>query len=727
MTIQEWLGPDNQLGIDIWEKKYRHNNESFDMWLERVSGGSQELKKKIIEKKFLFGGRTLTNRGTKQGSYNNCYCSGRVPDSLSGILQVAKNIALTFKAQGGQGLSLSAIRPKGAVINDTFVSDGIVPFMEIFNTVTASVSQGGHRRGALMMSLDVEHPQILDFIKIKSDHNKINNANLSVEINNRFMQAVETYYNTGEKVTYVVPNSFKGGNSEGYTICPIDIYKVIMEQAYNNAEPGVMFMNRFQKYNMMQYVPDYNIYTSNPCGEQPLPENGACCLSSINLSEYVLNPFTEQAEFDYASFIEDIDLYVREADKIIDESAELHALPEQKEFALNYRNIGIGIMGLASAFIKMGITYGSDASIEFADKVMKLLFRTAVFSSAKLAQSYGTFPKYSHKMLESEILRNHFSHSELEALKSSGLRNSSLISIAPTGSIGTMLDVSTGIEPWFSSKYMRKTVSLSGEGDKYYEIEVPIFEQAKKLLKNKECLVTSGQIDWQNRIRLQGALQQHVDTAISSTINLKKDISLKEIESLYLFAWKAGLKGVTIFRDGSREGVLVGDKPKDTSDTIKYDAIKPVSRKSLGTTTGSTHCMKCACGTLYITTNFNDSGDLVEVFTHTSKGGICQANMNAVTRMISLGLRSGIKVEEISDQLNAIYCPACQISKAKGKEINGTSCPDIISKVIKKVYRKEPEKQENTSNKQKCPECNAELEFVGGCVQCSVCGYSKCS
>ena len=265
MTIQEWLNND-ELGISIWENKYRYNNESLDDWFERVSGGDQELKERIIQKKFLFGGRTLANRGTNKGSLSNCYCSGRVEDSVGDIMDTAKRIAMTFKAQGGQGLSLSNIRPKGAKIGDNFESDGIIPFMEIFNTVTHSISQGGSRKGALMMSLDVEHPQIKDFITVKSDQNRINNANLSVEINDRFMKAVKEYYTTGNIVKYTVENKFKGGNSEGYEITPIEIYKLIMEHAWKDAEPGVMFMNRFSNYNLMEEVEDYVIQTSNPCG-----------------------------------------------------------------------------------------------------------------------------------------------------------------------------------------------------------------------------------------------------------------------------------------------------------------------------------------------------------------------------------------------------------------------------------------------------------------------------
>lgn len=264
MTVNEWLN-DDSLGIDIWNKKYRKNNESLDDWFKRVSGGDSELEKRIREKKFLFGGRTLSNRGMNNGSMSNCYFDGKISDSLDSIMLTASEIAQTFKAQGGQGISLSDIRPKGSKVGKLYQSEGIVPFMEIFNTVTASISQGGARKGALMMSLDVEHPQIKDFITIKSDHNKINNANLSVEINDRFMVAVQKYYDTGEIVKYKIKSKYKGYDQD-IEITPIEIYQLIMRHVWKDAEPGVMFMNEFSNYNLMEKVSDYQIFGSNPCG-----------------------------------------------------------------------------------------------------------------------------------------------------------------------------------------------------------------------------------------------------------------------------------------------------------------------------------------------------------------------------------------------------------------------------------------------------------------------------
>lgn len=238
----KWLN-ENELSYKIWNNKYRNDNESFDDWLDRVSNGHSEIKRLILEKKFLFGGRTLANRGTNNGSLNNCYSIGYVPDSLDGIMQTASDIALTFKAQGGQGLSLSKIRPKGSLIKDTFESDGIVPFMEIFNTVTASVSQGGHRRGALMMSIDINHPEAETFMTIKSDHGKINNANLSMEIDDEFM-------------TRVVNRDAEANRK----------FDLLCTQACKHAEPGVLFTNRLRNYNLMEHIDSYQIETTNPCG-----------------------------------------------------------------------------------------------------------------------------------------------------------------------------------------------------------------------------------------------------------------------------------------------------------------------------------------------------------------------------------------------------------------------------------------------------------------------------
>ena len=737
MTIQEWLNND-QLGIDIWEKKYRYKDETLDEWFDRVSGGDPEIRRLIVEKKFLFGGRTLTNRGTNLGDYNNCATIGRVKDSLDNIMKTASDIAFAFKASAGEGLSLSDIRPKGAKIKNYFESDGIVPFMEIFNTVTASISQGSHRRGALLMSLDAKHPQITDFITIKSDLQKINNANLSVEVDDEFMEAVDSYYKTGERRILPIKNNFKGYHD--YEIVPIDIYKLMMEHAYKYAEPAVLYMNRFKNYNIMEHVTSYNIESCNPCSEQPLAPHSMCALCSFNVSEYVLNPFTDKAQFDFISFNKDIYSAVKAMDYMVDENMQNHALPEQIDAATKFRNIGIGVMGTYDMMLKLGYAYSSNDGIEFIRGFFHNMFRVAVQSSADLAEKLGSFPGYEPCVYDSKIIKNHFNIHEIENLKKQGLRNCSLLSIAPTGTLATMLGCSYSTEVLFAKSYERKTVSLGGE-EKIHQIYPNII---KEYLShggniNDSILETAYTVDPYKRIEFQKAVQDSVDTACSVTFNLKENTSQEYIEQLYLAGWKAGLKGISIFRDGSRPAILGQNlEIKTTELAPTFNSISPISRKQLGTTIGATHCKKCACGTLYITTNLDKDGNLVEVFTHTSKGGICQANLNAETRLISLGLRSGIKIEEIEDQLKGIHCPACQMAKAKGQQIDGMSCPDIISRTIKEFtdsgwticsqYQEEkPIVADSTiETKDKCPECGEPLVRQSGCRSCPNCGFSYC-
>lgn len=444
---------------------------------------------------------------------------------------------MTFKSQGGQGLSLSDIRPKGSKLSSGYETDGIIPFMEIYNTITASISQGGSRKGALMMSLSANHPQITEFIKIKSDFGKINNANLSVEVDDSFMKAVKKFYETGEVVTLHIKSKFKG--YPDYDIIPIEIYKLMMEHAYKYAEPGIMFMNRFKNYNLMEYIPEYQIDTSNPCGEQPLPKNMSCNLSSINLSEYVKDPFSKYAEIDWTQLLIDLKVIVREMDKIIDENLKNHPLKEQQEQIAKYRNLGIGIMGLHDMFIKLNIKYGSPESINLAGKVSKFIFRNAVINSCSLAKELGTFPGYSDEVFNSKIIKNNFSSEEIEDMRKYGLRNCSLISIAPTGSISTMLGVSGGLEPLFMKKYQRKTVSLNKE-EKVYNVYAKIVKEylifVPKASIDDDILVTAYDIDPYSRVDLQAELQKHIDTAISSTINLKENVSQEYIEKLYMYA-----------------------------------------------------------------------------------------------------------------------------------------------------------------------------------------------
>ena len=729
----KWLD-ENQLSYDIWDKKYRYNNETFQDWLNRVSAFNEEIRELIYNKKFLFGGRTLANRGTNRGSYSNCYSSGFVQDSLEDILNVNTNIALTFKAQGGQGLSLSKIRPKGCLINNEFESDGIIPFMEMYNKTTESIMQGGSRKGALLMSLDIWHAEAEDFIKIKSDLGKINKANLSLEIDNNFMTKVKNFYDgTNPDVNYKINRGhFYENNIITYGVYPVKLYKTMCEHAHKYAEPGIIFTDAFRNYNIMEHVQDYQIETCNPCGEQPLPKHGACNLSSINLSEYIVNPFTEEAFFDYETLKKDIPYIVKAMDEIIDENADNHALVEQKAMAKKYRNIGIGIMGLADAFVKMKYKYGSDESVLFTREVMQFIFKQSVIASAELGKELGNFPGYDSKVWDSTIIENHFNYNEVLELKQSDcLRNCSLISIAPTGSIGTMLNVSTGCEPFFMLQYQRNTKSLNKE-EKSYTVNIKALDEYFKVTNTTEIpeyFVTSAEIPWKERIHIQSALQYSTDTAISSTINLPKTTTKEEIELLFLAAWEEKLKGITIYVDGSRDPILsrVGEIPKEIQGTIApkrpkklkahYYPVK-VKGESFIIMIGMYEDKPYEIFAFKDTTEFkckDHDGYLIKK----AKGHymfesdcctIPKIEVEAIEARtsiyLSMLLRHGVDIKQI-------------IKTAKKVNPGITSFTSAIVRVLSKYV-------EDEVSTEVCPDCGNNLIRTGGCLSCPSCGYSKC-
>ena len=764
MTVQEWLGTDNKLGQDIWNNKYRFNNESFDDFLHRLSNGNPILERLIRERKFLFGGRTTANRNTgKKASMMNCYSRGFIKDSLNDILQANYDIGMTFKTQGGQGLSLSKLRPKGCgVSHGMYESDGIIPFMEMYNRTTESVSQGGSRKGALLIGLDIWHKEAEDFIKIKSEEGRIQKANLSLEIDDEFMDCVKKYYDTGEIITKHIVRDYDGNKVE-YDVTPINLYKLMMEKAYDWAEPGCIFTNRFRNYNLMEFCDDYNIEICNPCGEQPLGKNSACDLGSINLSEFVIDSFTDKARFDFDDFGVAIDEGIRALDEIIDENKDNHALPEQKEMSLNYRNVGLGIMGMWDMLCKLNIQYGSEESLNFINALMGFMFRRAVIASSHLAKEKSTFPKYTSNVLKSKIIKNHFTDDELHILEIDkyGLRNCSLLSIAPTGSIGTMLNISTGCEPAFQISYKRKTESLKGK-DEYYDVYIGIAQEYINLFHTNnlpESFRPAGEINWKDRINMQSILQNHVDTAISSTVNLPNSITCDEIEQLYLYAWEKGLKGITIFRDGcKRTGILSTNNNEETSDTTNNTSIKKLERgmiiKADDNCIGKKRTLHTGCGTLHCEAFFDpDTGDLLETYFSKGSSGGCNQFMIGLSRMISLSSRGGIDIYSIVDQLTSSgTCPSYAVRTAtKHDTSKGSSCPVAIGNALLEMYEEfkteiEPGDEDTDDNNQSfnkvnkdiknndnsvsfeyCPECGAKLIHSGGCVQCSECAWSKCN
>lgn len=742
MTEQEWLN-NNQLSLDIWNKKYRYNNETFEEWLDRVSGGDSEIKRLIREKKFLFGGRTLANRGIKEsGSYANCYSIGYVPDTLDGIMDTAHKIAMTFKAQGGQGLSLSKIRPKGTLIKGKYESDGIIPFMHIFDTVTSSTTQGGSRKGALLMSLDVWHKDIKDFITIKNNPNEINKANLSVEIDDKFMEAVDT------NESYTIDRDYSG-NKCSYKINPQEIYKLICKSARDSAEPGIIFTDTFRNYNLMEFVDEYKIETCNPCGEQPLPKHGACNLCSINLSEYVINPFGENPRVNVEELEKDVRTIVRAMDDVLEENLNKHALEEQRYMAKTYRNIGIGIMGLADMFVKLKVIYGSGESATLVRSVIDLIFKTALNESVILGKEKGSFPGYNEKVWESNIVKNNIKERQLIEYKNINcLRNCSLLSIAPTGSLATMLNVSTGVEPFFALQYNRRTESLNGKSETY-KVNIKALDEYQQITGNNDIpsyFITSKEINWVNRIDIQSALQYSVDTAISSTINLPKETTYEDIEDLYKYAWKSELKGITIYVEGSRDAILSADNKEENKQESKTKELKRGEVIKAGNNwIGLKRTLMSGCGTLHCCAYFDPiNGELRECYLSKGSLGGCQNFMISLSRMISLSARGGLSINAIVDQLKSCgVCPSYAVRTATKKDTSkGSCCPVAVGNALLDMYnemqetlKSSKEKQVNTEiikempkeELEECPNCHEKsLTRQGGCFQCLSCGFSRC-
>jgi len=757
MTYEDWLGKDNEIGLSIMMRKYVRGNETFAEWLHRVSGGDGDLARLIFEKKLLFGGRTMANRGTdSHASYFNCYSRGFVEDDYRDIMQAAVDIGMTFKAQGGQGISLTKLRPKGAPIGKDYSSDGIVPFMKIYNEVTAGTSQGGARKGALLLSIDARHKEAETFIRIKSQEGLIEKANLSLEIDDEFMEAVQRFYETGETVILHEKRNYSGHIVE-YDVVPIEVFKALVDNCYDWADPAALFVNRLRNYNLMQYDDDYVIETVNPCGEQPLPRSGACCLASINLSEFVCNPYTDKAYFDTSGLVEAVRIGVRSLDRLIDENEHRHPLREQQEMSHNYRNIGLGCFGYATALMKMGLVYGSMEALSFTDSIFALMFRAAVIESNRLAAALGPYPKYKDCVWDSDIMRLHFPQDEIDRMRETGLRNCSLISIAPTGSIATMLGESGGCEPEFAMKYVRRTVGMTEGEDTYYEVYCrPAREYMA--VNGVETLpswfISAPEIPWQDRIRTQAVMQKHVDTGISSTVNLPNSATRDDIAALYLMAWQEGIKGVTIFRDGCERMPILSTtsgKPPAQSKAGEQGEATELPRGAIieasDALIGKKRKLTTGCGSLHCTAFFDaQTGALMETFLYRGSAGGCENSYTGLSRMISLAARAGVTVQDIADQLTSCgVCPSYAVRRATHHDTSpGACCPNAIGRALVEMWEEFQEERgaqqslhqpiatvETTATASpetdKCPECGAPLVFQGGCQICKDCGWSKCN
>lgn len=733
MNVHEWLGKDNELGVDIWEKKYQYNGEDFEQWLDRITGCDEAVKKLIREKKFLYGGRILANRNIPgKKTYSNCYVLEPPADNLESIFDTAKRLARTFSYGGGVGIDLGNLCPEGAKVNNTAKhSSGAVSFMELFNTTTGLIGQNG-RRGALMLSMPVNHPDIEKFITIKSNLDKITNANISVRVTDEFMRAVQD--DLDYELSFTRPEN---GETISKTIKAKELFDKLVEMNWNYAEPGMLFWDTISSHNLMEFDGDFEYAGTNPCAEEPLPAGGSCCLSALNLSEFVKHPFTGSAYFDEDEFVDAINIAVRAMNDVLDEGLPLHPLQEQRDCVRDWRQIGLGIMGLADCLIKLGLTYGSNAANGFCYNIAKLMFGCAVYASDIIGGEFGAYPKYNKDIINScTMLRE-------AGIETEHLRNSQLLTIAPTGSISTMLGISGGIEPIFANSYYRKTQSIHKK-DVQYKVYTPIVREFmdKYGIENEEDLpnffVTSGDIKPENRIACQAVWQRWIDASISSTINLPNEATVEDVANIYMNAWKSGLKGVTVYRSGcAREGVLTTGET-NTKEELKRGDIAEVPDGL----TYRKYVIQSGCGKLYLFVGVDKDGKIYDCFTNTDGVGGCTVNTQAVSRLLSACIRGGIPIEHVVKQLQkAGTCPAYQYAKGAGKKLShGKSCASAIAHVLKEILLDRPPEHNYSPEKmvpnkapvekvepEKCPECGESLRFEGGCCICPSCGWSRCS
>ena len=691
------------------EKKY--GDKSSD----QVNKWEEIFYEMMIDAKFLPNSPTLMNAGRRLGQLAACFVLP-VEDSMEGIFGALHHAALIHKSGGGTGFAFSRLRPKNSTVGTTGgVASGPVSFMKIFNTATEQVKQGGTRRGANMAILRVDHPDIMEFIFSKEDNRELNNFNISVGVSDKFMQAVDRQ----EDYDLIDPRDQSAVNR----LNAAEVYKTLVKQAWKNGDPGIIFLDRINQDNPTPHLGD--IESTNPCGEQPLLPMEACNLGSINLAKFVLEN-GDGPVIDFEGLKEVVGRSVRFLDNTIDMSK--YPLAEIDEMVKGNRKIGLGVMGFADMLFQLKIPYNSDEALETAETVMQFIQEKAHEASQNLSEERGEFPNWEQSIYKERDLK---------------LRNATCATIAPTGTLSIIAGCSSGIEPLFALSFIRNVM----DNDKLLEVNPNFKEVAndrrfysrelmdeiakrgsikkiKQIPKDvRKVFVTAHDVspDW--HIRMQAAFQKYTDNAVSKTVNLPRDATVEDVMKVYNLANELGCKGVTIYRDGSKENQVLSFSQKDRRKDDFMSAVKERPE----TLDGFTTRMKTGYGHLYVTVTEYD-GKPFEVFATIGKSGrSTTAKTEAIGRLASLALRSGIKVDEIVDQLKGIggEHPVFQ---------NGglvLSIPDAIARVLDRRYIsgdavKGNHKSENSLMGEKCPECGQTVSFEEGCILCHFCGFNKC-
>jgi len=685
-----------------------------------VGALSDKFYSLMTDFEFLPNSPTLMNAGRELGQLSACFVLP-VGDSMEEIFEAVKYTALIHKSGGGTGFSFSRLRPANDVVmSTTGISSGPLSFMRVFDVATETIKQGGTRRGANMAILRVDHPDIMDFIMCKADQRQLNNFNISVGITEAFMKAVDA----DEDYTLLNPRDQKPAG----TLNARKVFNRIVKQAWENGEPGIIFLDRLNKDNPTPHIGE--IESTNPCGEQPLLPYESCNLGSINLGKLV-----SQGKVNWDRLKEIVQLAVHFLDNVIE--VNNYPLPQIDEMTRSNRKIGLGVMGWADMLILLGIPYDSAEATSLGEQVMKFINDEGHAASRALARLRGAFPNFKGSIYDRP--------------GAEPIRNATVTTIAPTGTISIIANASSGVEPLFAVSYVRQVM------DKNILVEVnPLFEKIAKsggfyseeLMQRiaehgtihdikeipesiRELFVTAHDITPEVHIAMQAAFQLHTDNAVSKTVNFPNDATMEDVEKVYRLAYQSNCKGVTIYRDGSRDEQVLstGSKKEEVIALpvpVHAEDKRSVKRERPKALKGWTYQMQTGCGPLYITINEDNSG-LFEVFTTMGKAGGCAASQcEAIGRMVSLAWRSGIQGRSVVKQLLGISCH----SPSGFGDNKVLSCADAVAKAIQAhlTLTGHADLVEAPSfDKGACPECGGVVEHEGGCAVCRVCGYSECA
>ncbi len=734
---------EDELGRSVLEMKYLAPGEKhpWNLWKRQAKAlASVEKTPELQDKweaaffqalknfKFVPGGRIMHGAGREDitTTLNNCYVVGIKDDSIKSIYDCVIQEAMTYKYGGGCGHDLSVLRPGGDEIQGTGGNScGPVGFMNLFSENTNTIAQHG-RRGANMQTLRVDHPDIEKFIEIKTgDVDMVKYSNISVLLTDEFMDAVQKESDF----------DLQWGGKVYTTVKAKDLWMKIIEHAHASAEPGLLFWDTMTKYHNAEYCSP--LVSTNPCAEQPLPDGGCCNLGALNLERFV----DENGNFDFDDFKETTTIGARFLDNVIDYNLDRHALEEQKQNAMNDRRVGLGILGLGDMLVKMGIKYDSDEALETIAKVMEIHRNAAYETSAELAKEKGQFPNFDWDGYSESLFVQDLPKELQEKIKNHGVRNCTLTTVAPTGSGAIVARVTSGVEPIFATSYKRKVKKNDSLGKEFdtFTVYHPV---VKEMFGTDESLpdyvVTAHNVDPYFRVKMQGVVQKYIDSSISSTVNLAEETTVDTVADIYMKAYKADLKGITVYREGSREGILITDeKSSENKSTDASLSEKKTARTRPQITEGRTRRMRTGDGTLYVTVNEDENG-LCEVFTAIGKaGGTVAAQTEAISRLISLSLRSGVDPNSIINQLKGISGP--NPTWEDGQLILST--PDAIGRALETFVNGESPSNENKAQFEMaddsigskkpqgmyCKECDSNgIVDEGGCLVCKDCGWSKC-